>query len=493
MMYLSFLFVYTLIPYQFSKCYFYQFLMLRKEYFATIFGSIKLFDILINIIMFMPVGFLITSLLKSRLFNSKKTIIITTITGFILSATIEFSQLFLPRTTSVIDLLTNTIGTSLGASLVYSINSYNPENFSYKIFEFIKRHFLPLFLGYTLFATVVFLLPPLLNNFNNWNNNYLFQVGNEATMDRPWNGTIYKLSIFNRLLKQKEIETYYTEGLSQKTGAENSAKPLLEYMFENLPVQNSGSIKEQLFLFPQTDSNIKKLPKQNGVFISGNSILQSQIPAARLVEKLKSTDQLSIAVWIKPQNLKMMGPARIVSLSADPGNRNFTLGQTQDRINFRVRTPLTGNNGSKVSLTSSSILNSRIPQLIVVTFFRGETKLFCNGKLNSNSTHDVSFFLPPLIGLTKETYKISCFCFTLLFPLGILIWDFSSFNFWKRLLLVFCIFIPSLFSSVFNLLFYQHSVDILLIMLSVAISALVIICGLLCHLLYIFLTRFYFP
>jgi VanZ family protein len=493
MMYISFLYVYTLIPYQFSKFYFYQFLMFRKEYFATIFESIKWFDILINIIMFMPVGFLIASFLKSRLFKPKKTIIITTILGFFLSVSIEFLQLLLPRTTSVIDLFTNTIGTSFGAYLVYSIISYYPEFLLNRFFELLKKFFLPVLLGYTFFVTVVFSLPPLLNNFNDWNNSYRLQVGNETTLDRPWTGTIHKLSIFNRILEAQDIDAYFALGFSKKTTPGNSLAPLLEYMFENLLVQSDGLLGENLPLYPQADSHIKKLTTQNGLFIENTSSLQSQIPAAQLVKNLKRTDQLSIAVWIKPQNLKMAGPARIVSLSVDTGNRNFTLGQVQDKINFRVRTPLTGNNGSKVSLTSSSILNSQTPQLIVVTFFRGEAKLYCNSKLNSNITYDVSFFLPTLIGLEKENYKIFSFCFTLLFPLGILIVGFFPANFWKRLLLVFCILIPSLFSIVFNLLFYQHSVDLLLIVMSVAISALVIICGLLCHLLCIFLNRFYFP
>jgi len=106
------------------------------------------------------------------------------------------------------------------------------------------------------------------------------------------------------------------------------------------------------------------------------------------VEHFKTANQLSIAIWLKPANLKMMGPARIVSLSADPGNRNFTVGQTLDRINFRVRTPLTGNNGSKVNLISLPILNSRKPQLVVATFYRGEAKLYYNNRLIRSSISD---------------------------------------------------------------------------------------------------------
>ncbi|MBC8183686.1 VanZ family protein [candidate division KSB1 bacterium] len=490
MMYISFLYVYALSPFRFSRFYFFQYLLFRKGYLATLTGPISSLDFLINLVMLIPVGVLIASLFKTRQVSFKRVFFITTVLGFIMSATIEVSQMFLPRVTSAIDILNNTAGTSFGAYLVYSIKSFDPQNFFNKISLLMKRYFFPILLGYSFFITVIFSLPPLFNNFNNWNENYLLLVGNEGTKNRPWEGNIYKLSIFNRLLKQNDIEKYFAEGYSLKTGTGISNGLLLEYLFENLPVQNNGSIKESLILNVQAGSQVKKLPKGNGISIRGNSILQSQKPPVTLIKNLKRTDQISIVVWIKPQHLKMVGPARIVSLSADPGNRNFTLGQTQDRINFRVRTPLTGINGSKVSLTSSPILNSWAPQLIVATFDRGEVKLYFNGKLTGNRVFNTSFYLPLLIRFTKERYRIISFCFTLLFPLGWFVWGFSSDKFWKRLVFTFSVLLPSIFSSLFSLLFFQHSIDLHLILLSCVIFFLVVVGGLFCDLLIILLNRY---
>ncbi|APF28907.1 vanZ like family protein [Clostridium sporogenes] len=66
-------------------------------------------NILGNILMFGPLGLLLPLLWKSFRKFSK-----TVLFGFVVSFTIEFSQLFLARGTDIDDLILNTIGTMLG-------------------------------------------------------------------------------------------------------------------------------------------------------------------------------------------------------------------------------------------------------------------------------------------------------------------------------------------------------------------------------------------
>ena len=66
-------------------------------------------NIIGNIIMFMPMGFLLP-LLFSNLDSLKKTVAV----GFGTSLLIEFTQLFLLRATDIDDLILNTLGTMLG-------------------------------------------------------------------------------------------------------------------------------------------------------------------------------------------------------------------------------------------------------------------------------------------------------------------------------------------------------------------------------------------
>lgn len=63
-----------------------------------------------NVIMFIPIGFLIKKLWN---LSDKKTILI----GFLISLFIEFVQLFLKRTSDIDDLILNTLGVYLGILL----------------------------------------------------------------------------------------------------------------------------------------------------------------------------------------------------------------------------------------------------------------------------------------------------------------------------------------------------------------------------------------
>jgi len=57
------------------------------------------------------------------------------------------------------------------------------------------------------------------------------------------------------------------------------------------------------------------------------------------------TNAITIEVWIKPANTTQAGPARIVTVSKDPGQRNFTLGQKGSAYEVRLRTTSTSPNG----------------------------------------------------------------------------------------------------------------------------------------------------
>ena len=94
-----------------------------------------------------------------------------------------------------------------------------------------------------------------------------------------------------------------------------------------------------------------------GLTIVEPVVIRSKSPTSKLSDRCNSAQALSIAAWIKPANANQDGPARIVSLSQDTSNRNFTLGQgawgerPTDVFNMRLRTSKTDNNGEP-SLTS---------------------------------------------------------------------------------------------------------------------------------------------
>ena len=237
-------------------------------------------------------------------------------------------------------------------------------------------------------------------------------------------------------------------------------------------------MKAHLDLNPSQNSHVSNIAKQAGLLLHNNSILKTDGENRELVNYFKNTDQLTIAVWIKPANLKLSGPARIVSMSTDPSSRNFTLGQERSRLNFRVRTPLTGLNGAKVSLTSQPILSTNQSQFIVTTYNRGEAKLYYNGKWTATKLYDTSFYLPLLINLEKTKHRIIDFCYILLFPLGWLSWNLTTFKLWEKIASSFIILVPFIISSLFKLIILHHTIDLHLCLISCVIIFLVLISGL---------------
>lgn len=99
----------------------------------------------------------------------------------------------------------------------------------------------------------------------------------------------------------------------------------------------------------------------------------------RLLSACKRTNQLSVEAVITPADLKQAGPARIISFSTDSGSRNFTLGQQDDQLIWRLRTPRTGGNGTSPE-TALCTLAAGVPHHVVVSYRPGRITCLVNGK-----------------------------------------------------------------------------------------------------------------
>ncbi len=109
---------------------------------------------------------------------------------------------------------------------------------------------------------------------------------------------------------------------------------------------------------------------------------------------------ITIEAWIAPENLDFnAGPARVVTMSADPTNRNFTLGQNLENYQARFRTTTTGNNGSTirretdlgVDTALQHVVYTRDPSGNALIYLDGEeSPLLANGQSSDPITGDVT-------------------------------------------------------------------------------------------------------
>jgi len=128
-----------------------------------------------------------------------------------------------------------------------------------------------------------------------------------------------------------------------------------------------------------------KLAKGSLTF-EADGIAESAEPPAKLIEACQKSNEITIEAWIAPANTTQNGPARIVSLSADPYKRNFTLGQEGDSYQVRLRTTRTGENGMNPMLATQGGAATRLSHVVYTRAADGKAVLYVNGEAAASGT-----------------------------------------------------------------------------------------------------------
>lgn len=116
---------------------------------------------------------------------------------------------------------------------------------------------------------------------------------------------------------------------------------------------------------------------EGGISIVSPTIIASAVAGTKIFDAVSATQEITVEAWIRPASLNQNGPARVVTLSADPGARNFTLGQQFGTYEARLRTTTTGANGANPALTSPEVAaTDKLVQIVytrnsagIATFF----------------------------------------------------------------------------------------------------------------------------
>lgn len=147
---------------------------------------------------------------------------------------------------------------------------------------------------------------------------------------------------------------------------------------ENGVIADTSGVKEPMNL---------RIDKPQGVqFRAGRMIVGSAVsitsdgPATKVIAASRQSHELTIEAWVKPQTTQQSGPARIVSLSANPSLRNFTLGQDKGHWEIRLRTTATDNNGMPSTSSPENSVNVAISHLALVRNAEGVSTLYVDGQ-----------------------------------------------------------------------------------------------------------------
>lgn len=375
-------------------------------------------DVLYNILLFIPLGFglgrMLVAEMKRRWIASLG---VSALASFGLSYAIEALQIHMPsRFSSIIDVLANTTGGILG---LFFFLIWYVEVRSAVASTFVKKHVILLSLGYIgMFFLVTFYFS-YDNRFDNWDKDHMLLLGNEATGDRPWQGCIIKAYIADRALTQKEVSR-----LQAREEPEDSFGNALLVSYRFTGRENN------LDRFSHLPALIWRgaspgLIQDTAVCLGPDHWLETTRPASFLAERLSATSELTVGVTVKTDREAQTGPARIISFSADPGHRNFTLGQQGRDLHIRLRTPLTGLNGAHPPLVVRDVFATDSVVDIIVTYNRAVLSVYIDGILSPQSlglSPDSISLQDAIQGKAFHLVSHKLFYYNMLFlPLGILI------------------------------------------------------------------------
>jgi hypothetical protein len=121
-----------------------------------------------------------------------------------------------------------------------------------------------------------------------------------------------------------------------------------------------------------------------GLVFAGTGVVRSEVPPVRLYERLRATRELTLELWAAPEDRDQDGPARIVSSSRGSIHRNFTLGQSDEILVFRLRTSETDWNALGAAIEVPGVFTSDALHHLVVTTNLETTEVFVDGERRSS-------------------------------------------------------------------------------------------------------------
>jgi hypothetical protein len=323
------------------------------------------FDFFGNILLFMPLGYGLSQWLRPKRFNTILKFALLIAISLLGTITVETLQLFQPdRSSSVIDLFTNTLGGTLGGTigllgleqLIQPTNQWLGQQWNkQRTLTIALTLWIVLMLGSTWKLSTM-------TQLNNWNPDYNLAIGNEATGDRPWLGKVQSFSMTDRALSEPEVKQFL----------QSSKFPALETSLADYNLIGDAPYRDSSRL------NLPALEKRSQQAPRPHWYITEQPPTA-LTTALQQKSAFTLATTFETRSLTQDGPARIISLSLDATERNLTLGQDNRQLIVRLRTPATGDNGAFMELRSPNNLQLNRSHHAVLTYENAILALYLDG------------------------------------------------------------------------------------------------------------------
>jgi hypothetical protein len=222
-------------------------------------------------------------------------------------------------------------------------------------------------------------------------------------------GALFRVVVTNSVGSVTSAEALLTVTANQ--GRVSAGQQVL-YTFEEgsgTTIQDVSGVGAPLDLTVGDESAVSWV--SGGLAVNGSTVIASAGAASKVIEAGRGSNEITIEAWVKPDNVSQDGPARIVTLSSDLQNRNFTLGQglwgskPSDLYDVRLRTTAVNKNGTPSVSTAAGTLQTESTHVVYTRNGAGEARIYLDGVEQASgsvggdfSNWDVSYRL----GLANE-------------------------------------------------------------------------------------------
>ena len=124
-----------------------------------------------------------------------------------------------------------------------------------------------------------------------------------------------------------------------------------------------------------------------GLTVVAPTLIATGRPPQTIIDACRNSGEISIEAWISPGNTSQSGPARILTLSADTGQRNVTLGQEGDRYIVRLRTTQTSENGTpRIETPPGTVVENQLTHVVYTRARDGTARIYIDGTPSASGT-----------------------------------------------------------------------------------------------------------
>jgi glycopeptide antibiotics resistance protein len=296
-----------------------------------------IFDAFLNVLLFVPYGFGLAGLLRSRGCSRLATIAFAFVSGFLLSYSIEFTQLFIPdRDSGWEDTFTNSSGALVGA-LCFQAAGMLVLSVAQKIEVGLQRSLtarrvLWLLSFYFIVWMVFSVNLQRAATLHNWLADSLLIVGSASDRSdlQAWKGQIRDLEFWDQSLPDDVASR-----LTTSSSLGSAPSPIVAFDFSGAP-----PFADRSETIPNLIRMTKSPSASNEALWSGRSWLSTAAPASSLVEKIQKSGRFSIHMRFVPAVVNDDLDDRLVFIGHPDGQSQLELRQAATSLALWFRNPV---------------------------------------------------------------------------------------------------------------------------------------------------------